>query len=245
MGLQYWRWQKLFTAEGVALEQQAKLEEEQEALQIQILSNLPSLGFHNLLSDWAFLQYLQYFGNLEHRQITGYGLADDYFEAIIKYDPYYFEPYIFISSTMSLYAAQPQRGIELQRQGLASLTPKTPPNSYSIWRQIGIDELLFLGDHQAAIRSHEIAAEWASQSPAPRAERAEQSFKDTAEFLKANPQDPQVQANAWLQVVAAAQDDRTRRIAIEQIEAAGYELVPVDTGRFTVRPKDETPVGEP
>lgn len=236
IGLQHLRWQKLFASEGAALERQAEFEEEQKALQVQLLQNLPTLGFRNLLSDWAFLQFLQYFGNREQRLITGYDLADDYFEAVIKYDPYHFEPYIFISSTMSLFAAQPERGIELQKQGLESLTPQTPPESYFIWRQIGIDQLLFLGDAEASSASHEMAADWAAQSPYPRAEESERLLRRTAEFLKTDPDSAGVRVSAWLQVLTSAPDAQARDIAVSNIESLGYDVIRI-RGGYTAKPR--------
>jgi len=237
IGLQHWRWQTRFAAEGMALSEQAQSEAQQAASQVEILKNIPSLGFRNLIADWAFLQFLQYFGNREHRQITGYKLTEDYFEVIIERDPYAYDPYIFLSTSLTLYAAQPERAVELQEQGLQSLTPQLPPESFYIWRQKGIDEMLFLGDYEAAQRSHEIAAEWAEQSADPRGEAAAQSFRKTAEFLRTDPENAQMQANAWLQVAASARDRQTRQIAINAIESLGYELVPVGNSGFTIRPK--------
>jgi hypothetical protein len=236
MGFQHFRWQKLFAAEGKALSLQAEIEEQKQTLQVQLLRKVPSFGFRNLLHDWTFLQFLQYFGNREHRRLTGYDLAEDYFEVMIERDPYHFDPYIFMSSTLSLYAAQPDRGVELQKKGLASLTPEMPPESYFIWRQIGIDQILFLDDVEGASQSHEIAAEWAAQSPDPRAEEDQYSLRRTAEFLKTDPDNTSVQVNAWLQVLASASYEETQQIAIENIEALGYELVPIESG-YKARPK--------
>lgn len=240
LSLQHFRWQKLFSAEGETLVSQAEIEEQKTALQVQLLRNIPTFGFKNLISDWAFLQFLQYFGNREHRQITGYNLADDYFEVMIERDPYHFDPYIFVSSTLSLYAAQPERAIELQKKGLESLTPELPPESYFIWRQIGIDQILYLDDLEAASRSHEIAAEWAAQSSDPRAEEDQYSLKETADFLKTDPDNTQVQVSAWLQVLATAPNQGTKDIAIENIENLGYELFPVEGRGYSARPKSTT-----
>ena len=40
-----------------------------------MLKNLPSFGFDNLIADWTFLKFLQYFGDDEARDVTGYDLA--------------------------------------------------------------------------------------------------------------------------------------------------------------------------
>ncbi len=44
----------------------------QTITQMRLLANLPSFGFDNLVADWAFLQFLQFFGDSAARQVTGY-----------------------------------------------------------------------------------------------------------------------------------------------------------------------------
>ena len=39
-----------------------------EALSLKLLTRLPSLGFDNLMANWTFLRFLQYFGDDEVRQ---------------------------------------------------------------------------------------------------------------------------------------------------------------------------------
>jgi len=236
--LQTSRRSRIFDSEGEALVDQAQIEAQQSRLQLNLLKSAPTLGFRNLIADWTFLQFLQYFGNREHRDVTGYGLSGDFFEVIIDRDPYAYDPYIFLSSSLTLYAAQPERAVELQAKGLQSLTPELQPESYFIWRNKGIDEMLFLGDFEAAQRSHEIAAEWAAQSPDSRAEEDQVSLQRTADFLATDPENPQVRVNAWRQVLASAPDEQARAVAIENIEALGYEVTPRAGGGFTIQPKN-------
>lgn len=241
--LQHVRWQARFGDQRNDVAQQARIEAQTTESQVQLLQVLPSLGFRNLIADWAFLQFIQYFGNREHRVITGYGLSDNFFEAIIGLDPYAYEPYFFLSGAVSLHAGQPDRAVELMERGLQYLSPEISPNAHYIWRHKGIDEMLFLGDYEAARRSHEIAAEWAGRSSAPGSDAAQKVFQDTAEFLRTDPENERIQVNAWLQVVAFASDDETRRIAINNIEQLGYELVQLENGGFTTRPKSPDATG--
>lgn len=235
--LQAMRRDTLFEAEGEALVAQATEQEQRFRSQTQLLKYIPDLGFRNLIADWTFLQFLQYFGNSEHRDLIGYGLSGDFFEVIIDRDPYYYDPfYIFLSASLTLYAAQPERAVELQARGLESLTPQMPPESFYIWRSKGIDEMLFLGDFEAAQRSHEIAAEWAAQSPDPRGPAAQESLQETADFLATEPDNPRLRINAWLQILGNAPDERTQAIVIQNINDLGYELVPREGGGYSVQP---------
>ncbi|NJN49204.1 MAG: hypothetical protein HC805_04730 [Alkalinema sp. RL_2_19] len=74
-------------------EQQAQ----QENLYIQSLNSLPSqgFGFNNVIADWTFLRFLQYVGDDQARQATGYAVAPGFFDVITKRDPRFLEPYIF------------------------------------------------------------------------------------------------------------------------------------------------------
>ena len=235
--LQEMQRRNLFQAEGEALATQARLQERQYESQLRLLQRMPDLGFRNLVADWTFLQYLQYFGNREHRQITGYGLSGDFFEIIIDRDPYAYDPYIFLSSSLTLYAGQPERAVELQAKGLESLTPELPPESYFIWRSKGVDEMLFLGDFEAASQSHTTAAEWAAQSPNPQAQADQDSLRQTAAFLQTEPDNPRVRVGAWQQILASAPDQPTQAIAIQNIEALGYEVVPREGGGYSIQPR--------
>ncbi|MGB7444685.1 MAG: hypothetical protein WA919_26760, partial [Coleofasciculaceae cyanobacterium] len=149
---------KTETPTASALQKELKLEK----LRLNLLEKIPAFGFDNLLSDWVFLNFLQYFGDNQARSQTGYALSPDYFQIIIDRDPRFLEAYLPLSTSISMYAAQPEKSVALMEKGLKSMSPQTPDKSYYVWRYKGIDELLFLGDGQAAQQSFAKAAEWAS-----------------------------------------------------------------------------------
>ncbi|MGB7440222.1 MAG: hypothetical protein WA919_04080, partial [Coleofasciculaceae cyanobacterium] len=97
--------------------------------------------------------------------------------------------------------------------------------SYYVWRYKGIDELLFLGDGQAAQQSFAKAAEWASTYSDPESQSIAAISSQTAEFLKNNPQSKAAQISAWAMVLGNATDKRTQQIAISQIEALGGKVI--------------------
>jgi len=238
--MQQSRLQSTFNPSDESLSQQANQESQKLAAQLLLIENMPDFGFRNLVADWTFLTFLQYFGRNEHRQITGYGQSADFFDIIIDRDPYAYTPYIYLSSSISLFAGEPERSIKLQEIGLQSLSPSLPPRSYFIWRSKGIDEILFLDDYQAASRSHAMAADWAAQSPYPEAAADQHSLRRTAEFLAQNPDAVEIQVSAWAQVLSYAPDHKTRAVAVRNIEALGYEVVLLEEGDFSIRPKQPT-----
>lgn len=210
-----------------------QLESEQTGL--RLLQKVPTLGYDNLISDVVFLKFLQYFGDEPARQRTDYTLSPDFFDVIIGRNPLFLKSYIFLSTSTALYAGLPERSVALMDQGLRSLSPDMP-GAYYVWRNKAIDELLFLGDSQAAQRSFEQAAQWASRWNTPEAQMVADLSRQTAQFLAKNPNSKFAQAAAWMMVLSNAPDQRTQKIAIERIQALGGEIVQNPGGAYQIIP---------
>lgn len=215
-------------------------EEKQERMRLAILQKMPTLGFDNLVADWTFLQVAQYFGDDDAREIAGYGLTLDYFDLILERDPRFREAYLFLATAGSLFAAQPKETDLLIERGLPLLTPTVPEQSYWIWRYKGMNELLFLENTQGqAQRSFTKAAEWASVYADEESQRAAQSSRKTALFLAQNSQSKKAKVTAWQMILQTAQDDRTRKQVIRQIEKLGGRVVVRSDGAIGVIPPAE------
>ena len=210
-------------------------DETAEKLRLNLLQRLPTFGFKNVVADWTFLNFLQYFGDELARAQIGYRLSPDYFEVIINQDPYFKDYYLFLSGSTTLYAGLPQRSVALMEKGLTYLQPDSPPDSFFVWRYKGVDELLFLADSQAAQHSFEIAADWASQSSHPQGQDLAEISRQTAQFLARNPRSKRAQINAWQSILANAFDDPTRQLAISRIEALGGRVILQANGEITIQ----------
>lgn len=218
----------------------ASLEESQQAvkseeLRLNLLQKTPIFGYDNLFADWVFLNFIQYFGDDEVRAVTGYSLSPKYFEIIVDRDPRFSGIYIGLSTSISLYAAKPEKSVALMEKGLQSMSPQTPPKSYYVWRYKAIDELLFLGDAQGARQSFEKAAEWATTYSDEESQNVAALSRKTAAFLARNPESKSAQVTAWTMVLNYATDERTRQIAINRIRALGGEVIVTPQGTPRVR----------
>jgi hypothetical protein len=221
------------TSQGVEQQNQAT------AAALSLAQKLPTLGYDNLMADWFFLRFLQYFGDDEARAATGYELSPEFFKVIIPRDPYYRPFYLFLSGSTSNFAAQPDQSIALIGLGLQRLTPAFPPDGFYIWRYRGVDELLYLGDGEAAQKSYQTSADWARQSSHPDAPFIAENSQRTADFLANNPLSKQAQVNAWASVLGNAFDDATRQEAIDRIRALGGDVI-IENGAIRVRfPQDD------
>lgn len=211
-----------------------------ENLRLHLLKTTPSFGYDNLMADWAYLNFLQYFGDDEIRDRTGYSLSPEYFEVIIEHDPKFLAAYSNLSTSTSLYAAMPERAIALMDKGLKSLTPKVPEKSYYVWRLKGIDELLFFGNAQAAQQSFATAATWASSYSDEESKYVVFISHKTSEFLKKNPNSKYAQISTWGMILSNRVDELTEKRAIRAIEDLGGKVIKTSEGtnKIIFPPKD-------
>jgi predicted secreted protein len=209
---------------------------ESERLQLELMQKLPSFGFDNMIGNWAFIKFAQYFGDETARDKSDYSLSPEYFKVIINRDPYFLDAYRFLSSSTTLYAGMPESTVALMQQGLKSLAPKVPDKSYYIWRYKGTDELLFLGDSQAAKQSFETAGKWADTYSDDDSKYLAKLSHQTAQFLAKNPNSKSAQVSAWSMVLNNAFDDRVRKIAISRIQSLGGTVSITPDGQVKVQP---------
>ncbi len=232
----------LQTPQLAALKQQnqridkAYLQRQEADLKTQLIiaKTLPTFGFDNMVADWHFIDFIQYFGDTELRAQAGYGAAMEYFEAMLDRDPRFLYAYFYLSSTGSLYAGKPEKSVELIDRGLKSLTPQVPDRGYYIWRLKAVDELLFLDRIPDARKSMLNAANWANQANNPEGQNVAKLSQGTANYLARNPNSKQAQFDAWNMVLTSAVDDTVVKRAIEGIRSTGGKVTISADGKFKI-----------
>ncbi len=212
-----------------------QLRDEQERTQLHLLRQMPTFGYDNMIANWTFLNFLQYFGDVDVRAVSGYQLSPDFFKVIVTHDSLFLIPYGYLTTSVSMYAALPKTSISLLERGLEHMAPGLPPYSFYLWRFKGIEELLFLGDGRAAQQSFSKAAEWARQVDSPEALAMADISQQTANFLNEDIDSLVARINAWTLVLVRAVDDDTRGRAVAEIEALGGTVISDGRGRVVVR----------
>jgi len=208
--------------------------EKQESLRLSLMKQLPTFGFDNVIADWTFLNFLQYFGDSAARNKTGFSLSPDYFDIITRLDPRFLDAYIFLSGSVSHQLGKPDVAINLMQRGTAALSPQINPKAFQVWRFMSLDQLLLLGDIPGAIHSTKMAAKWVEGTPfadyGP-------MFQQTADFLEKDPNSKPVRIASWgaiYQQAAAIGDKRTQERAKQQIEALGAKVT-VKDGKLAIQ----------
>ena len=213
-------------------------QEESNQTSLKLLKSIPSFGFNNLIADWTYLRFLQYFGDGEAREETGYSLSPEYFEAVVNRDPRFVQASFLMSPATSLFAGKPKENIALLNQMLKSVSPDSL-YAYYLWIYKGVDEMLFLGDTEAAKESYEMAAKWAEASSDPDVQARAANARQTAQFLAKNPDSKVARIGAWTLVLSSATDEKTQQRALNEIKALGGKIIITPEGRLSVKVPEE------
>ncbi|BAZ43896.1 hypothetical protein NIES4102_08990 [Chondrocystis sp. NIES-4102] len=217
----------------VTLDKEAYLkQQEAEKIRLSFLKQMPTFDFNNLVANWTMLQFLQYFGDNNARNITGYSLSADYLDVIAQNDPLFSRAYMIISPASSMFAGTPERTVAIMNEGLTQMSASTP-DAYYVWLYKGVDEILFLGDLQAAKNSYQMSSAWANKAGN---ETIAQAAKNTVKFLATTPDTRQAQVGVWFMVWNNNKDERIRKIAQTKIEDIGGELKIYSNGRVEAIP---------
>ncbi len=228
---------------GQTIEETRKAVRDEEA-RLKLFKQLPprGFGFNNLIANFAFLQFLQYFGDDVARNNfqTGYSLSPLYFENIINRDPRFTSSYIYMSASVSMFAGVPSKAIAIYSQGLKSLNPDQQPSAYVVWRYKATDQLLFLGDARGARESYLKAAEWADKASLSGKKLVEdpkfsaESSRQSAKWLEVDQDLTKAQIGAWSLVLQNATDKKTVEIIAQELDKLGMKIEIINGAQVVV-----------
>ena len=199
-------------------------DQRQEALNLSLMNRLPTFGLDNIFADWAFLNFVQYDGDPATRKAVGYPLAPKYFEMMTRLDPRFVDSYVFLSSIMSYQMGMPKEAIALMDRGTSALTPKDHPKAFLVWRLKGLDQLLMVNDLEASQFSYDQAGDWALASSDVSVREVGPIFKQTAEFIRTDPNNKTVLLWSWSSIYDQAvvtRDEVTQARAREMLLKVG------------------------
>ena len=218
---------------GQTLEETRKSVRDEEA-RLKLIRQLPSrgLGFNNMIANFTFLQFLQYFGDDMARNNfqTGYSLSPLYFANIIDRDPRFLSSYLYMSSSVSMFAGLPKDAIDLSSKGLKSLNPDQQPSAYTVWRYKATDQLLFLGDGKGARDSYLQAAAWGDRASLSGKKLVEdpklvaEFSRQSAKWLEEDRDLTKAQIAAWSMVLKNVVDKKTFQIIAQEVDKLGMKI---------------------
>lgn len=203
---------------------------------VRFQQKMPAFGFDNLWANWNYLQFVQYFGDVEARNITGYSVVTDYFETVVESDPNFIQSHLTMSSANSLFAVKPEKTIKLLDKALETVKPKIPHYPFFLWTYKATDEILFLGDLEAAKNSYKMAASWAGLRQDELGTELSQRYQQTSKFLATNPDPTQAQIGAWMNILSGTKDSKTQNHALNKLKELGAEITVSPDGKLEIKP---------
>lgn len=216
-------------------------QEEVARANLQVLKKLPSFGFKHLKADWLFIQFIQYFGDKEAREETGYALIPEYFEAILNNDPRFVHAHLMLSTANSVYTGKPKQTVIFLEKSLTNLSPQIHDDAHFLWSYKGTDEMLFLNQIDAAENSYRMAAQWVKQSNIEKEDKQiiATRYNATANFLAENPDSKRARVGAWANILNNVQDQETQERVIREIRKLGGKVTLTENGRFNIKLPEE------
>ena len=201
-------------------------QEQEQARLVDWQKQSPDLGFSNLKADWTYLNFVQYFGDKTARETIGYKLVPNYFAAITEIDPRFTQAHLRLSVANSMYAGDPEQTIMLMEQVLESVNPESEDAAF-LWTSKGLDELLFMGDKQAAVASYKMAEKWVALT----SDRPEDlTIKDLETALQSTDEIDlkEAQIRAWSSVLIHIRDNQRRREILGKIGDLKAEIMALE-----------------
>lgn len=234
------------TTEKEILNKTAYLQEEKFIqIETKLLGNLPHFGFQNLVADLLYLKYIQYFGDTEAREETGYGVSADFFKGVVKQDPRFVNAHLKLAPGTSLFAGFPDVSVDLIDESFKFITPETlstPYPAYYLLIYKGTDEMLFLSDYEGAKKSFLTAAQWAEMDTLNPEEgkQVAQSLRNRVKFLETQkPDSLAARIGAWTLVLSVNSDPQTVERVVREIEKLGGKVTISPDGVLRVRVPEE------
>ncbi|MEB3219932.1 MAG: hypothetical protein VKN72_27345 [Nostocales cyanobacterium 94392] len=214
-----------------------------EMQSLQLLRKIPSLGFQNVISDWVYLNFIQYFGDTEVREKIGYGLCPDYFTTLVSKDSKFTNAVIIMDVCTAIFAGEPFESLQKLQLSAKSLQPQMDAvtvRSYYVWRAIGINQLLFQGQPLKAAESYKKAVAFAEKYNDEDSHRFIENMKRSITYLTNNPNSKMAQIGAWVNVLNTNPDPKTLQRVIKEIELLGGKVQKIEAGGFNVKLPPET-----
>lgn len=222
------------------LEKKTDYLQEEISLQakVELQQKIPDFGFDNLYADWTYLQFLQYFGDAEARNVTGYSVVTDYFETVVDRDPRFIQSHFAMSPANSLFAGRPEKTVELMDEVLEIVTPQISDYAFYLWSYKATDEILFLGDMETAKNSYLMAAKWAKAHNSESGNKMSERFHSTAKYLATDPDPTKAQFGAWMTILSSSRDKKVKSRVLEKLKDLGAEINISPDGKLEIKPPE-------
>ncbi len=165
---------------------------------------LLALGFDDVLFDYYWLEFIQYIGDVQKRQLDHSEKAAEYLNLLTKLDPHFIPAYYFAAIVLG-EQNQSSTAANLIDQGIAA-----NPDNWYLPYIAGINQYLFAHDERRAAQYYLMA----SKFPA-----APDWLERQAKILEANIPSTIKEINVWDSMYTSAPNQAVKERAFEKLVA--------------------------
>jgi hypothetical protein len=207
-----------------------------EATTLDTLAKLPNFGNRNLVADFLWLRFSQYFGDTQARAKSGYGLSYKYLETITGKDLHFANAYRIANLAVAYKMGRTDLAEALLIKGI-----RANPDAYLLWQARGFLHFLYTGDITKAIYCFRKNAGLAVAVDGNRQQRWGNYWFAMARYLEVSKSNVWTRRQIWLEVYANASDASTKVLALAQLDKLG--VFRSNDGQLVARYAVPLPVG--
>jgi hypothetical protein len=195
---------------------------------------IASLGYDDLLADYYWLRFIQYFGGGEARQRDRYASAEKYLRLIVMLDPHFLAAYDFVAFGVGGEEGRPDTAKEILDFGIS--------HNQDSWRLpflAGINEYLFARNELEAANYYDIASRrphappWLARQAGilrtklPSTMKAINVWKSAYETAVDNSIKRKAQSELvklWTDVYQASRSEELKKTAANQLRILSFQI---------------------
>lgn len=221
-----------------ATQQRSELVEQDssEEITLDTLEKLPNLGNRNLVADFLWLRFSQYFGDTQARAKSGYGLSYKYLKAITDKDPHFANAYRIANLAIAYKMGRTDLAEALLIKGI-----RANPDAYLLWQARGFLHFLYTGDIAKAVYSFRRNAGLAVAVGGNRLQYWGNYWFAMSRYLEVSKSNVWTRRQIWMEVYTNASDAITKGLALAQLGKLG--VFQSKDGRLVARYVVPLPIG--
>jgi tetratricopeptide (TPR) repeat protein len=186
---------------------------------LDTFAKLPDFGNRNLIADFLWLRFTQYFGDTPLRVKSGYGLSYKYLKTVTDKDPHFENAYRVANLAVAYRMGRPDLADALLAKGI-----QQNPDSYLLWQTRGFLHFLYTGDITKAVYCFRKNAGLAVAVGGNRLQHWGNYWLAMSRYLEASKSNVWTRRQIWSEVYATSVDESTKALALNQLDALGVLL---------------------
>jgi tetratricopeptide (TPR) repeat protein len=190
-----------------------------EDIVLDTFAKLPDFGNRNLIADFLWLRFAQYFGDTQARARSGYGLNYRYLKTITDRNPHFENAYRVANLAVAYRMGRTDLADDLLAKGI-----QANPDAYLLWQTRGFLHFLYTGDIAKAVYCFRRNAGLAVAVGGNSQQHWGNYWFAMSKYLEVSKSNTWTRRQIWAEVYANSSDSSTQTLALNQLDKLGVFL---------------------